>query len=259
MEPSVVCRCVWGGLMKRYHSLSYQPSQSSTLKLHCVRVRWLHHLSLTEWKVTCGQTDWTHRAAVKIQLMTDKVEKILTHAHYTSRPNHTILKRISEFNGVHGLKVPYCRRWYFHVLFIRKQGQVWYTCCGSVEGLTPQRDAHGSCIKTSCQDVCEAVMSQLGSHRPQHSLPRPLTLSLSFLTSLTTQSRAVNLSVRQRAELPHRYMSRTRCTMVGRQKDKIPFHKDGNIAGWKLKSVLFWDAGAVWSSSFAFTRLTKLQ
>lgn len=69
------------------------------------RVPWLHHLKLTEWKVTCGQTEQTHKAAVKIQLMTDEAEGIHIHAH-TSQPNHIKLRGSESLKVFSLLSVP---------------------------------------------------------------------------------------------------------------------------------------------------------
>lgn len=43
------------------------------------RLAWLHHRRLTEWKVTCGQTEQTHRMAVNTT--NDRRSRRNTHTH----------------------------------------------------------------------------------------------------------------------------------------------------------------------------------
>lgn len=92
------------GLMKRYHLLSSEPSQRSTLKLHCLRQspmtspsrsdRMESHLwaDRTNPQKDCKNTTNDTRSG-------KNTHTHIAHTHYTSQTNHIMLKGIREFNS----------------------------------------------------------------------------------------------------------------------------------------------------------------
>lgn len=100
-----ICFSSLWGLMKRYHSPSPLPSwwwsTQTTLFLSES-----HDFTISVWqngKVTCGQTEWTHRAAVKVQLMTDEAERIPILHVCTQTTHHRIT--IQRLTGSESLMV----------------------------------------------------------------------------------------------------------------------------------------------------------
>lgn len=86
--------------MKRYHLLSSQPRQCSTLKLHCLRQS---AMTSPSWSDRMESHSWADRAkpqkTVKIRLMTDEAERLHTPTSY-AQPNYMVLQRSREFNSV---------------------------------------------------------------------------------------------------------------------------------------------------------------